>query len=60
MANYAVLKGNVVVNVIDAPSLEVAQEATGTECVECDGSFWIGWTRSGKKWIAPVEQSLAE
>jgi hypothetical protein len=60
MANYAVLNGDTVTNVIDAPSLEVAEEATGSECVECDGSFWIGWTRKGKKWIAPVEQTLAE
>jgi len=60
MANYAVLNNNLVINVIDAPSLEIAEEATGMECVETDGSFWIGWTRNGKKWIAPVEQTLAE
>jgi hypothetical protein len=55
MASYAVIKGDVVVNVIDAPSLQVAQEATGSECVECDGSFWIGWTRTNGEWIAPVK-----
>jgi hypothetical protein len=60
MANYAVLNDNLVINVIDAETLEIAKDATGKECVECDGSFWLGWTRSGKKWIAPVEQTLAE
>jgi hypothetical protein len=53
MANYAVLNGDTVANVIDAPSLEVAQEATGLECVECDGLFWIGWKRINGEWIAP-------
>ena len=60
MANFAVLDSEVVENVIVADTLEIAEQVTGKECVECDGSFWIGWTRKGKKWIAPVEQTLAE
>jgi hypothetical protein len=60
MANFAVLNGDTVSNVISAETVEDAQIATNAECVECDGSFWIGWTRKGKKWIAPVEQTLAE
>lgn len=60
MAIYAVIQNDVVINVIDAETIEIALEATGMECVECDYSFWIGWTRKGKKWIAPVEQTLAE
>jgi len=60
MANFAVLDGNTVSNVIVAETVEDAELATGSECIECDGSFWIGWTRKGKKWIAPVEQTLAE
>jgi hypothetical protein len=60
MPNYAVINNEIVENVIVADTLEIAEQVTGKECVECDGSFWIGWTRKGKKWIAPVEQTLAE
>jgi len=60
MPNYAVINNEIVENVIVADTLEIAEQVTGKECVECDGSFWIGWTRSGKKWIAQVEQTLAE
>jgi hypothetical protein len=58
--NYAVIANNTVINVIVADSKEIAEQVRNTECVECDGSFWIGWTRSGKKWIAPVEETPVE
>ena len=51
--NYATIENNIVTNVIIAESLEIAEEVTGKECVECDGSFWIGWTRNGQEWINP-------
>jgi hypothetical protein len=36
MANFAVLQNNIVVNIIDAPSLQIAQEVTlsGNVCIE--------------------------
>jgi hypothetical protein len=52
--NYAVIQNNQVTNVIVADSLKVAKEVTGQECVECDGSFWIKWTRVDGEWVAPV------
>jgi len=53
--NFAVIENKIVTNVIVAESLEIAQEVTGKECIETDGSFWIGWTRSGDTWVKPVE-----
>jgi hypothetical protein len=58
--NYAVIENNQVLNVIVAESLKIAEEVTGQECVECNGSFWIGWTRNGKEWIAPAEPIVEE
>jgi hypothetical protein len=58
--NYAVLNGDIVVNVIVADTLTIAKQVTNAECVECDGSFWIGWTRNGKDWIAPVIATVEE
>ncbi len=52
--NYAVIENDQVTNVIVADSLKVAKEVTGLECVECDGSFWIDWTRVDGEWVAPV------
>ena len=51
--NYAVIENDTVVNVIVADTVKIAKDVTGKECIECDGSFWIGWTRDGKNWIAP-------
>ena len=58
--NYAVIENDQVTNVIVAESLKVAKEVTGKECVECDGSFWIGWTRLDKEWIAPVVREVVD
>ena len=60
MANFAVIENKIVTNVIVAETKKIAEEVTQLECVECDGSFWIGWTRSGNTWVAPTEQSLTE
>jgi hypothetical protein len=34
MATFAVIINNQVINIIDAPSLKVAEEATGLTCVQ--------------------------
>jgi hypothetical protein len=52
--NIAIIENDLVTNVIVAETLEIAEQVTGKECIECDGSFWIGWTRNGDDWIAPV------
>ena len=54
MANFAVIKDNVVQNVIVADTLEIAQEATQLECIEATG-FGINWTRIDGVWTAPTE-----
>ena len=59
--NYAVIESDKVTNVIIADSLKIAKEVTRKDCVECDGSFWIGWTRIDGQWVAPViEEALDE
>ena len=58
--NIAIIENDLVTNVIVAETLEIAEEATGKECLECDGSFWIGWTRSGEDWVAPVKDEVIE
>jgi hypothetical protein len=52
--NYAVIENDKVINVIVADSLKLAKDLTGKECIECDGSFWIDWTRSDDEWIKPI------
>jgi hypothetical protein len=52
--NYAVIENDKVINVILADSLKIAKEVTGKECLECDGSFWIDWTRIDGEWFKPV------
>ena len=55
MKNYLIIKNNVVVNVIVADSIEIAEQVTGAEAIESTSSTpWIGWTRSGSNWIAPT------
>jgi hypothetical protein len=61
--NYAVIQNDLVTNVIVADSLKSAKDLTGKECVECDGSFWIGWTLVDGVWIAPpkpIEEEIIE
>jgi hypothetical protein len=57
MANYAVIKGNIVDNVVVADSLEVAEMVTGLPCVEYEhaiGAPGIGWSYDGNTFTAPV------
>lgn len=59
--NFAVISGDTITNVIVANNLADAKKATNSECIETDGSPWIGWTRSGKDWVAPsVVEDIVE
>jgi hypothetical protein len=63
MKNYAVIQNDTVFNVIVAKNLSDAKLASNSECVECDGSFWIGWTRVDGEWVAPqkpIEEQVTE
>ena len=55
MGNYLIIENDTVVNVIVADTAEIAVEVTGKEVQESTlPEPWIGWTRSGNTWIAPV------
>lgn len=54
MPNYAVHDGYVVVNVVRADSLEVAERVTGLPVVETYGEPWIGWTLESEGWRRPA------
>lgn len=58
--NIAIIENELVTNVIVADTLDIAKEVTGKECVECDGSFWIGWNRKGKTWTPPEVVNVTE
>ena len=63
MATFAIILDNKVINIIDAPSLEVAQEATGKTCIEYtkENPAGIGWTYADGVFTAPVvEETPAE
>lgn len=55
MANYAVIENNIVTNVIVADTKEVAEQATGSTCVEYtdENPAGIGWTYDDVKFIEP-------
>ena len=57
MANFAIIEGGVVTNVIVADSLEVAQEVTEKTCAEytAESPAGIGWSYDGTTFTAPVE-----
>lgn len=60
MKNFAVIENDYVINVIVADTLILAKKSTGLECVETDGSPWIGWTRVDGKWVAPVVPEVVD
>jgi len=62
MATFAIILDNKVINIIDAPSLEVAQEATGQTCIEYTDSnpAGIGWTWDGTNFVPPVVEEISE
>jgi hypothetical protein len=55
MGTYAALSGNTVSNVIIADSIENAQAASGSTCVEYtqDNPAGIGWTWDGQTFSPP-------
>jgi hypothetical protein len=59
MANFAVLKDNVVTNIIIADTKETAETVTEQTCVEYTESnpAGIGWTYDGTKFIPPVVEA---
>lgn len=59
MANYAVIKDELVTNVIVAESKEVAESVTGLTCVEVNaepGAPGIGWSYDGSSFSAPITE----
>jgi hypothetical protein len=56
MANFAVLSGSTIVNVIVASNKKNAELATGAECVEytSENPADIGWSYIDGVFVAPV------
>lgn len=61
MKNFAVIENNVVINVIVADSLDVAEAVTEKQCVEytTENPAAIGWIYDGTAFVMP-EQPVAE
>jgi hypothetical protein len=55
MATFAVIKDNVVVNIILADTLEDAEQSTNSVCIEYTNEFpaGIGWTFNGETFDRP-------
>jgi hypothetical protein len=63
MANYAVIKNNIIDNVIVADTKEIAEMVTGLTCIEIPfepGSPGIGWSYDGTSFSAPVIETPVE
>jgi hypothetical protein len=61
MANYAVIQNNLVINVIVAETLEIAQTVTGLQCIDItDTGTGIGWSYDGTNFSAPVFETPIE
>lgn len=54
--NFAVMNHNIVINLIVADNLEVAEAVSNFTCIEYTDhtTAGIGWTYDGDKFIAPV------
>ena len=66
MTKYAVISEDVVVNIINAQSLEIAEQVTGHTCIECTdllnpniGYLWNGDSFTVPE-IPPVEDESVE
>ena len=61
MTLFATIENNKVTNLIVAPSLEIAKEATGLSCVEyqSDDAINIGWIfdESKNTFTAPIDST---
>ena len=62
MANYAVLNGDIVTNIIVADSKEIAEAVTNLTCVEYtdENAAGIGWKYDGVNFIAPIIEPVVE
>ncbi len=56
MANYAIYKDTVIINVVFAENKEIVETLTGMNAIETEGSPWIGWTLIGGEWVAPITE----
>lgn len=64
MAKFAVLNGSNVINIIEAKTKKIAEEATGLECVQYtdENPAGIGWSYLDGVFIAPVviDETISE
>ena len=62
MAYFAVLDDNLVVNVIEADTLEIAETVTRKNCVEYtdENPAGIGWTYDGTTFAQPIPETNDE
>jgi len=58
MANFAVINGTKVINHIVAESINDAEQATNSTCIEVENGihFDIGWDYINGVFIEPIEQ----
>jgi hypothetical protein len=62
MHNYAVIENGIVTNIIVADTKEIAEQVTGSTCVEYtdENPAGIGYTYDGENFIAPVVEEPTE
>lgn len=53
MPNYAIYHDEVILNVIIAESVEIAEEVTQMNAIETEGEPWIGWRLVDGEWQRP-------
>lgn len=53
MKNFAIYESNKIINVIVAESKKIAEQSTGLQAVETNGSPWIDWTLEEEGWRPP-------
>lgn len=57
MPNFAIIKNNIVDNVIICDSKEIALDITkADDAIETEGQPWIGWIFVNDQWIDPLIQ----
>jgi hypothetical protein len=60
MANYAVINDNKVINIIVCDSKEIAEQVTGTICIEYtnENPAGIGYTWDGSVFTKPIIEEI--
>ena len=58
--NFAVISENLVLNLIVADTLEIAEAVSGLTCVEYtnENPAGIGWTYDGTNFVSPVVEEI--